>query len=183
MSLTSFSAFPFENFLMTLRKLVCTPNNPLCQVANRLKEITLNTDIKIHQIISLSRDNEKFKSINLGSNITKKIFTSVTWNEMKIQNISPNNVIQLKNDEIIQIDKIFSIQDDVSNEENISLKGYVLYCDKRDVFKYPYKSSDVGLYQVVVSKYRRIFKVYEIKHKCVLLKINNITYCIQLLHT
>lgn len=52
-SLTSFSAFPFENFLMTLKKLVRAPNHPLHQVANCLTEITLNTNQNIQQIASL----------------------------------------------------------------------------------------------------------------------------------
>ena len=53
-SLTSISAFPFENYLMTLKKLVRTPNNPLSQVANRPREINLNNDIKIHRNILLT---------------------------------------------------------------------------------------------------------------------------------
>ncbi|KYQ53881.1 hypothetical protein ALC60_05490 [Trachymyrmex zeteki] len=62
-SLTSFSAFPFENFLMTLKKLVRTPNNPLCQVANRLREINSNTNIKIHRIVLLTDYVQKNQSI------------------------------------------------------------------------------------------------------------------------
>lgn len=58
-SLNLFSAFPFENFLMILKKLVRTPNNPLNQDANRLREINLNTDIKVHQIVPLIIDIKK----------------------------------------------------------------------------------------------------------------------------
>ncbi|XP_067217090.1 uncharacterized protein [Linepithema humile] len=179
-SLTSFSAFPFENFLMTLKKLVRTPNNPLSQVANRLKEINLNTNIKIVQSISVT-DYVKKKSIYLGNHMTKIIFKSITWNEMIITNTSPNNVVQLKNGNIIQINKIYSLKNDVLNQEKLSLKGS-LYYDTRDVFNYPYKSSNVGLWQVNLSKYRCVFHVKEIKHKCVLLNIKNITYCTKLLH-
>ena len=180
-SLTSISAFSFENFLMTLKKLVRTPNNPLSQVANRLREINLNNNIKTHRNILLT-DYVKKKSVNSG-NYMKKIFTSITWNEMIITNTSPNNVVQLKNNEIIQIDKIYSLQDDddVFNQEKILLKG-LLYHRTKDVFNYPYKSSHVGLWQVALSKYCRIFRLKEIKHKCVLLHIKNIAYCTPLLH-
>jgi hypothetical protein len=44
---------------MTLKKLVRTPNNPLSQVANRLREINLNTDIKIQRIVPVTDYVEK----------------------------------------------------------------------------------------------------------------------------
>lgn len=183
--LTLISAFPFENFLMTLKKLVRTPNNPLSQVANRLREINLNIDIKTRQMVLRTNgitNYVKKKSVDLGDHMTKTMFTSITWNEMIITNSSPNNVVQLKNGEIIQIYKIYSLNDNISNKEEIFVKGFSFY-NTRDVFNYPYKSSDVGLQQVILSKYRRIFHVQKIKHKCICLKIKNITYCTQLLHT
>lgn len=63
---------------------------------------------------------------------------------MIITNSSPNNIVQLKNGDIIQINQIFSLQNNGLNKEKIQLKGF-LYHDKNNVFKYPYKSSNVGL--------------------------------------
>lgn len=180
-SLTSFSAFPFENFLMTLKKLVRTPNNPLSQVANRLREVNFNTDIKVRQIVPVT-DLIGNKSLKLNNSITKRIFTSLKWNGMIISKTCPNNVVQLRSGKIIQIVNIFSLRDKVSNKEKIMLKGTV-FCNKKDVFKYPYKSSDVGLWQVTLSKYSCVFNIEEIKHKCVFLKVKNILYCTLLLHT
>jgi hypothetical protein len=69
---------------------------------------------------------------------------------MIITNTLPNNIIKLKNDEIIQIEKIFSYN--FSNKENIELKGH-LYYHKRNVFTYLYKSSDIG---ILASSFKQI---------------------------
>lgn len=101
---------------------------------------------------------------------------------MTLKTISPDNIVKPKNGKIIKIEKIFSSRDDDSTQEKITLKG-LLYRSIIDVFRYPYKSSDVGLFQESLSKFKYIFQLEEIEYKCVLLKIKNITYCTCLLHT
>lgn len=170
--LTSFSTFPFKNFLMSLKKLVRTPNNPLSQVANRLKEINFNTNVKVHQPpVTL------IKYVEKSTNLIKYI----QLNQMIITNSSPNNIVQLENGKIYQIVEIYSSDNNSSNINNIFVKG-LLYQIEGILFEFPCKSSVIGLWKIVLSKRHKIFKITKIKHKCVLLKVENITYCIKLLH-
>lgn len=69
---------------MTLKKLVRTPKNSLSQVANRLKEINFNADIKIHRIVPVT-NYVKTKTIDFDNHKIKNTFTSITWNEMNQQ--------------------------------------------------------------------------------------------------
>lgn len=69
--------------------------------------------------------------------------------EHGIANTFSNNAVQFKKNEIIQIEKIYSLQDNNDdalnlNQEKIKIKG-LLYYNTKNIFKYLHKSSQVGL--------------------------------------
>ena len=58
--LDNFSAFPFENHLQTIKKLVRSPKNPVVQVARRLSEIPVSKYVRKRRCIGVKRPNNAY---------------------------------------------------------------------------------------------------------------------------
>ena len=97
----------------------------------------------------------------------------------------PDNIIQLKNDEIFVIDSILNIQKNYVTQENINnLYIYGTVEKKRkEVFDFPTASADVGLIEIITWEEQKVlFKMTSVKRKCILLNMNDSKFVITLLH-
>lgn len=172
MALSLLSAFTFENFLMTLKKYIRAPNNPLGQVCNRLREIRENS-------VGLCR---MYRRSENRIEIIEKKTVMVIWNGFMITTKAPDNVVLLKNNKILQIDSIKVVKNDVAlSKNNVSLKG-TLYETKGNLFSFPNDSSEVGIYKVKLTTKKYDCSFDDVQCKFVNLKVRQSTYCIKMLH-
>jgi hypothetical protein len=79
-SLDSLSAFPYENFLQTLKRLIRSASNPIVQVAKRLQE---------------------YESVN-----SKPFISSETSKQLKISSKTRDATIYLKNGKFANVDEV-----------------------------------------------------------------------------
>lgn len=167
-SLSTISAYPFENYLFQLKKCVRQGNNCLEQVANRILEKTrsaVNTR-STGFIPSVARNRDKVKcKIRQG---------------FEINNVFKNSWFLTKKFEIVQM-----IDATVDSDNSILIHGKAL-ANQTDFFELPIRSSFLHIYkaQISGSKIAQTFKVEDILCKFVVIsyKLNSYVF-IPLLHT
>lgn len=97
----------------------------------------------------------------------------------------PNNIIQLKDGNTVQINKILIRGIDKNNlykPENIYFLCQ-LACEKKEAFHYPISSLDIGIAKInSFSPMIQIIDASNLKRKSILLNINNESFTISLLH-
>lgn len=104
-SLDSYSAFPFENFLQTIKKIIRKPSCPIQQVINRFFEANVaNTNI----VSRIKKNKGPNKKHNNGPLVDNKSI-DLQYSEYQFPNFvlkasSPNNVCGLRNGHIILIE-------------------------------------------------------------------------------
>ena len=141
-SLTDISAYPFENFLFSLKSLVRTGNRPLAQIAKRLTEMQSLKIDHFFDLVTPYATNEISKkkresSAHAGYRLYKTIYVS--------ENIMLSNNIKNKwfmtTDNII-IELMYVMQDK---------EGYYVYGagikNYADFFILPFKSSNINIYE------------------------------------
>jgi len=136
--LDNISAFPFENYLGSLKRLLRNANNPVCQIVKRLDESSVDKFI--------IKNNNCFKFVE-NSKIAKtasddKQFYSVAYiNQQRFANDLRDRAFLLNNGKVFLITKI---AESVSNEAMIYGKTL-----KRaeNFYEYPLSSENMQVYQ------------------------------------
>ncbi|XP_051165237.1 uncharacterized protein LOC127289165 [Leptopilina boulardi] len=166
------SAFPFENYLGKLTKLIRTPNRPLSQICRRLHEIkTINPpkpQLPVKIKILKSNDLEIFK---------------LKYKECTLTTKMPDNFVILKNRNLVRIRKIYKTEGEIRIEGNI-------WDTKNPIFTYPLNSKLLNMWELRSKPSNRLttFNVNDIKQKMVKLSLNfserepKKHYCMPLLH-
>lgn len=131
-TLDTFSAYPFENKLYMIKKMLRGGKNPLPQVAKRLTEDDDNSGM-------IDRLKKKYRTkYPYLSKSTKNICT-LNFRDFILSSKRRDSYFLTVSDEIVEIISI-----EVFND--ISIKGLQLN-DKEDVFVYPLKSSRFGIFK------------------------------------
>lgn len=168
--LQSFSAYPFENQLYSLKRMIRQGNKPLEQAAKRISE-------------KIDSDLQSFKTDDL-----KSPFVMSNKN-MKLQVLRLQGFILSPRKE----DKWF-LETENHIVETVSIDsdddGIVIYgnCIEPvgDVFETPIKSSYLNIYKCKIrnmNKTRRLYRVHEIKCKLISISYGSTIYFVPLLHT
>ena len=168
--LTLYSAFPFENLLGLIKKLIRTPRSPLAQIFRRLSEKC--SDI-MTKLLMLSNRMEISRTTNIEYSYIKLKSFHVSVNH-------PNNIVELSNGDFVEVQRIFC---NSSNENNVFIEGRVL--KKEDIFHYPRASSEVGLYKQTDKSVNFLLRKYPITlitRKCICFDVEGTTYLTSLLH-
>ena len=102
--LSEYSAFPFENCLGKIKAHVRTPKGVVSQVFRRISETEGSTNTVMYRYPAISEpvstmNNSGDSFVHYTSVKIKKIFVATTY---------PNNVVQLKNGEYLQLTDIIS---------------------------------------------------------------------------
>ncbi|XP_043478136.1 uncharacterized protein LOC122508698 isoform X2 [Leptopilina heterotoma] len=131
-SLNHVTAFPFENLLGKIkRRLLRTSVRPLAQVCRRLHEEDMQQiskkPIALKNFEILETKNDEILKIN--------------YQKYEISTKSPNNIVLLTNDVVLNIEKIFK----VNNEYKISGLEYE---KKKSLFEYPVDSKHLKMWEV-----------------------------------
>ena len=172
--LLAFSAYPFENYLGLIRKLIRTPNNPLAQIYRRLNEMQ-SVPSNIIQKNKVLSDCLKKNFRTDEENATNCDLLEIKLNNCTIRAIPPNNIVLLEDGKVVSVTKLFI------KDNNYFLEGYCLNVE--NAFLYPCESKFVGVFEVIsTSKNTRCYSCEKIVKKCLKFKIGIKLYVTELLH-
>lgn len=170
--LQSFSAYPFESMLGTIKKMLRNGNNPLAQVARRIIEMTRLECAK--QMPEPKKKNLVLTKLNKGENVPHTyrlndsenivFFSKIQFGDFCLGTDAANKWFLTRKNEIVCVENILSIGDKIS-----------LYChtvtNQKDFFETPIKSSALNIYVVDFFAYEindyKLFNVSDIKCKLV----------------
>ena len=140
-ALDTVSAFPFENFLGKLIRLVRKPDKPLQQVVRRLCEQRQYGGVGGNKSIRNGPAKEQHSTVDLPSGVGHcRQYKQLFVNGVLLSVQTGNNCITLGT-HIVLLKNIF-----VKNSETMLV--YQQFRTVEDYFKYPLKSSDIGIHYV-----------------------------------
>ena len=169
--LTHYSAFPFENLLGIIKRLIRTPNNPLAQIFRRLSEIYHSSKI-------MTKIPELSNRVKIAQTNSQIDYSDLKLRSFHISVKEPNNIVELNTGAFVQIQRIFCNSSDINY---MFIEGQTLR--KKDIFDYPRSSSEVGLHmQTSISPSLREYSMGLIVRKCFRIIVEGSTYLVNLLH-
>lgn len=173
MPLSQISAFPFENCLGKIKRLIVGKNNPLAQLVRRVSEQKACAETVKNNVI------RKKKHLIVNPDILHKCkvdFKSVIFNGVKLSTLKPNNLVKLENGDIFNITRI------KKKRKCIFLHGFT-YNTVKDAFKFPCKSTDVGIIKLGrLSKRVKVFPLEKVHKKCVFFENGSHRFAVTYLH-
>lgn len=162
-SLDSISAFPFENFLSKLKKMVRKPTFPLAQIIRRLSEQTeLQKDPKTYPHLSKPHSNGP---------VHERLVNGCQYQKVETE----RHVFKMNfKDSCVRIDgKICLIKNILLHEGNIFLVHQV-FGRSENSFECPLESKLLGILKVSnLGNTYHFFKLNDVESKCVLLPLKN----------
>ena len=185
-NLDNISAFPFENFLGQLKKMVRSPKNPLQQVIRRLSE---NCSITTHKNRGINgvkkRHSEGPLPVHFGA-----------CHQYKAANLPVGYVSSVEGDNCVMVNQQISLVRNLLVKNNVIYIAFQPFQQCRDFFSYPLKSSHVGIFEVaMLNDDLEVVPAQAISSKYVLLPkvscrvndrpgdVNEIYIAVPLLHT
>lgn len=157
MHLSAISAFPFENYLGKIKRLIGGGSNPLAQLARRLSEQKACPEMVQKGAIK----KKKFLIINSDMHEDEVNLEDIVFRGVTLSIKKPDNIIKTDSDHIIKITRIRKEQ------HIVFLYGYI-FKDVADVFQYPCASSKVGIMNLGrLSETEKKFSLDNIIKKCV----------------
>lgn len=159
-SLSDITAFPFENALGKLKKMVHSGRKPLQQLCKRLSEkYSIDTKKAVRP-----PSFEILKVKKAVCKIDNKI-SSFRYNNFTYTTSKPNNCVLLNSNEFVLINKISG-----TSEKDIILHVHKLNI-LDDVFEEPTKSSSLNIHTVLLGKEKIEFDLLKIDTKGILFEI------------
>jgi len=170
-NLSNISAFPFENFLGKIKRLIRGRTNPLAQLVRRMSEEKTCPEMTKKNAI------RKKKSLIVNPDIKSKVnLKSIILQGVELSTKKPNNIVKLNSGEVFSITRI------KKKRCSIFFHGY-LYKSVTDVFKYPCKSTEIGIMKLgQLSRRKSIISINNVVKKCVLFEKGSQSYAVTLLH-
>ena len=141
-SLSLINCFSFENKLQQIKKKLRSGNEPLSQFYNRFSESESVKKPKptlplVFEILKKKRNNNGTWSLQL-----------IKYNNCKINTYKPNNVVLMNNNNIIEINEIFSYSDK-NDIKHAFFNGNKLNIDfENEAFSYPTSASVLNIYKI-----------------------------------
>lgn len=175
--LDNFSAFPFENCLGKLKKLVKSPNKPLQQLCRRVIErnyLLCNVDKKSSFL--LEHNNGPVPNSFSFCKQYKKVCHNNTFYSINSYSMSDSYCLVHKT-------IVVQIQNIVTNSENMFIMGK-RFNSRTSLYQYPYDSLDLNI--SVVDNLSNIMEMWNIKHvsgKCLVYPYNDSFVSFPILHT
>lgn len=179
-TLDSISAFPFENYLQSIKKMVRGKNRPLEQIGKRLAQL-FSVDFSFSSSSTLS-DFPEFKGSHtngpLASFCSGPQYSILLFSNFTIKISPPNNCCSTIKGDIVMIENVC-----YSNE----LRCYVIvgrkFLDKKNFFKKPCESSSIGIFEVKTLSSIKCWPITEIITKYIFLEYKQCFITFPLLHT
>lgn len=179
-TLQEFSAFPFENYLQSILKMIGKNNNELQQIVCRISErnYCINCNLKIeHNELEAKPKffNSHFNGPLMNFHNCNQ-FNKVIFEQFILTIHEPNNYCSLKDGSIIFI-RNFVVNNNgsfvIGNKCQALTDFYILPCE----------SSKLGIYMINNVGNLDSWDLEQIENKCVLLKFKNKKVVFPLLHS
>ncbi|XP_049332101.1 uncharacterized protein LOC125799437 isoform X1 [Astyanax mexicanus] len=172
-ALDNVSAFPFENCLGRIKKLVRKPHQPLQQVVKRLSEMP--TALVPIPTCSVSLQHKHHNGPLPPQFGTADQFNKITWNECTISTEPGDNCIEVGHE--------IAVVKNIVRAEDVTYVIYQTFKHKENSFLYPCASSYIGSYQVSgLHSNLGVCRVEHIQRKCALYKDRDSFIVIPLAH-
>lgn len=174
--LDKFSAFPFENKLQQLKRLVRKGHQPLAQVVKRLYEIEKHSSHLLNIKLKNFKTFREHECGPLPNGTSHPQYMELHFSEFKLKTSQPDNCCILKNGNIIIIKNF------VTKIKNVIIIGN-RYLDKQDFFDEPCPSSELGIHKISnLSPLLEEFQIEQVINKCVKLTFQNDCVVFPFLH-
>lgn len=187
--LQSFSAYPFENMLGYIKKLIRSGSNPLAQVAKRISEKTKHDcglpDTKDNKFVLTKQNNVeniplKFRQLVANNENELRCYSKIDFGDFCLKTDSANKWFLTKKNEIACLENILSAK-------NTTYLFFRTVTGKKIFFEIPIKSSALNIFAVNYSadntSDNNLLKVTDIKCKLVRVEYGTEDVFIPLLHT
>ena len=177
MPLIHWSAYPFENYMGTLKDLIRSSYEPLKQIVNRLSEGNWGQVVEMNKTIS---------GVKFSSEITNEmvLIQEISVNGSTLMKKYPNSVIQLHSGTILLIKEIGILKDKMKKKKSIehySVKGHRIFTE--DIFDNPCSSGKVGIWKITAISPEITTEILKnFQRKCIHLKRDNGDFLVSLLH-
>lgn len=170
----SFSTYPFENKLKSIKSLLQSGYKPLHQVAYRDHERNYNVKIVLEANNHIQLSMRHFLPED---NIPGLQFRCVSVNGVVLKVNKRDSCFKTKAGEIVCLKNI------ILQDRQVILVGF-LFQNYADVYEYPLRSSILGIVKVSNLDERRVFfRLEQVEAKCWLIANENLYVCVPLLHT
>uniref|UniRef100_A0ABD2WAF9 Transposase domain-containing protein n=1 Tax=Trichogramma kaykai TaxID=54128 RepID=A0ABD2WAF9_9HYME len=157
-NINDISAFPFENELGKIKKILRSPHRTLAQYCRRLHEEreTLDLKAKLPDELVIVKEHKTNGLVSL-------------WFQQQFLSVKhPNNTVMLDNGSVVKIIKMFK-------QENSIFLTVVTYKSKSSAFKHPCDSSFLDIYEIldqVTLSTKRNVPLSSVKSKMVKMSIS-----------
>ncbi|CAG9793058.1 unnamed protein product [Diatraea saccharalis] len=171
--LHTFSAYPFENKLYLIKRMLRHGNKPLAQVAKKFSEDSASE-------MSKGRESRQIAYVEPFVTTNSRKINALNFSDFKISVKPQNKYVLCNNNDILEVTKIETA---VNSEIKIT---YYKITDISDVFELPIKSSFLKIFKAKLPTTRRtetIVSPKDIKTKLVCTDHKNYLYFVPLLHT
>lgn len=174
--LLSFSAYPFENKLQQIKKLVMSTNHPLQQICKRLTEHQKIGKFRSKSMVrGLLQEHHGGPTANL-KNVKKQyhVYESAVF---ILKDKKPDNCICLQNGHHGLISNILLCDNDDIKVVVQTFKSY------DNLYLYPIESSKLEVYEVWdLSEHMEVYMLSDVQYKCVCLPNQTKNVIFPLLH-
>lgn len=168
--LLAMSSYAFENLLGKIKKLLRCGNEPLSQLCCRFNEIGSSMWPKPNSTETIIEILKEYKN---DDDLDEVIIKRIKFKNTLLTTKSPDNTVLLKNNEILQIHKIFRLSTD--NIHSVRIHGKILK-KKKALFTYPCNSENLEMWDVSVKhEPMATYKIYEISKKMVCIDLSSDT--------
>lgn len=173
--LDTFSAFCFENYLGTLKKLLKKHDHPLQQLNNRLMEYMSATTVRIQQGMQFKQEYDGGLLIH---GCTGPQFKVLSFPTFTLTVNSPDNCCMLKDGSIVLV-KNFAF----SPEHNSLVMVGQIFKLTTPYYSDPCMSSVVGIKVAEHLSFPSLIVISEVSNKCVIIPLDSSKFLImQMLH-
>jgi len=182
-TLDTISAFPFENYLQTIKKMIKGNNKPLEQIGKRLGQIfSIHLEFPSTNTTNFLEDFPKLKNAHSNGSLPPYCsgpqYSTLLFSNFTIKILPPNNCCGTKKGEIIIVENVC-----YSTELNCYVIVGRKFLDKNDFFKKPCESSCIGIFEVQKQSVLKCWPINEIITKYVYFKYKQSFITFPLLHT
>lgn len=175
-TLDQFSAFIFENYLQSLKKLLRKPEKPLEQIIRRKYELNNCIPLgnnRLHSLPILKKQHNKGPITN---NISFAQYEEIILNKFVLRITDPDNCCYTVDNKIINIKNIVSTTDSIL----LIVQEFLLF---EDFYTKPCKSSSLSIYAAKNLGPLTLWRLDQICNKCMKLSFKDIHVIFPLLHS
>jgi len=165
-SLSKVTAFPFENTLGKIKKMIRNGKRLLSQISRRFHEIFV---ANAHKIVAIPLA-VTILSKRLAESEEYTVIKKLRYKSSILTSNSPNNVVLLRNNQILYINVMYIPHH--SHQNTVQIAGQLLIQEK-PIFKYPCNSKMLKMWKVKKTDVEKKCALQDIVLKMVCLKIND----------